>query len=71
MFLLTLFVAVAQASSVLEMFFDVLALEFVENIDDVIFELSKRGEVNYPIYLIIFIVLKLTENLNLPRILWP
>lgn len=43
MFLLTLFVAVAQSENVLDMFFDVLALEFVENIDDVIFMLSKRG----------------------------
>ena len=44
LFLLTLFVVVVQSSSVLNMFFDVLALEFVENIDDVIFGLAKRGE---------------------------
>lgn len=46
LFLVTLFVAVVQSSSVLNMFFDVLALEFVENIDDVIFALAKRGERN-------------------------
>jgi hypothetical protein len=56
MFILTLFVAVVQATSVLGMFFDVLALEFVENIDDVIFGLSKRGEVNSPIYIFFVIV---------------
>jgi hypothetical protein len=43
---MTLFVAVVQSSSVLNMFFDVLALAFVENIDDVIFGLAKRGERN-------------------------
>lgn len=43
MFLLTLFVAVAQSDHVLDLFFNVLALEFVENIDTVIFALSRRG----------------------------
>jgi hypothetical protein len=43
MFLLTLFVAVVQSDNVLDLFFNVLALEFVENIDTVIFALSKRG----------------------------
>lgn len=43
MFLLTLFVAVAQSDNVLDLFFNVLALEFVENIDTVIFALSIRG----------------------------
>ena len=43
MFLLTLFVAVAQSDNVLDLFFNVLALEFVENIDTVIFALSRRG----------------------------
>jgi len=43
MFLLTLFVAVAQSDNVLDLFFNVLALEFVENIDSVIFALSRRG----------------------------
>lgn len=43
MFLLTLFVAVVQSENVLDLFFNVLALEFVENIDSVIFTLSRRG----------------------------
>lgn len=42
-FLACLFLTVFQESSVLGVFFDVLALEFLENIDDIIFELSKRG----------------------------
>lgn len=44
LFLLCLFLVVVQESSVLGIFFDVLALEFVENIDDVLFALFKRGE---------------------------
>jgi hypothetical protein len=44
LFLLSLFLVVIQESTVLGIFFDVLALEFVENIDDAIFVLSKRGE---------------------------
>jgi len=43
LFLLSLFLTVIQESDVLDIFFDVLALEFVETIDDVIFGLSKRG----------------------------
>jgi hypothetical protein len=43
MFLACLFLTVIQASDVLEIFFDVLALQFVENIDDVVFQLCKRG----------------------------
>ena len=43
-FLFALFLVVVQESTVLDIFFDVLALEFVENIDDVIFAISKRGE---------------------------
>lgn len=37
LFLLCLFLVVVQESTVLGIFFDVLALEFVENIDDVSF----------------------------------
>lgn len=44
LFLLCLFLVVVQESTVLGIFFDVLALEFVENIDDVLFALFKRGE---------------------------
>ena len=43
LFLLCLFLTVVQETNVLGIFFDVLALEFVENVDDVVFELSKRG----------------------------
>ena len=34
---------VIQESSVLDIFFDVLALEFVESMDDIVFSLAKRG----------------------------
>ena len=44
LFLFCLFLTVVQESTVLDVFFDVLALEFVESIDDIIFGLSKRGE---------------------------
>ena len=43
LFLACLFLAVIQSEEVLDIFFDVLALEFVENIDDVIYALAKRG----------------------------
>jgi len=42
-FLCCLFLTVVQENTVLDIFFDVLALEFVESIDDIIFGLSKRG----------------------------
>ncbi len=45
LFLSCLFLVVVQESTVLGIFFDVLALEFVENIDDVLFALFKRGEI--------------------------
>lgn len=43
MFLACLFMTVIQANDVLEIFFDVLALQFVENVDDVVYALCKRG----------------------------
>lgn len=43
MFLTTLFFVVVQTDNVLQIFFDMVALEFVESIDDIIFELCKRG----------------------------
>jgi hypothetical protein len=43
MFLTCLFFVVVQESNVLDIFFDMIALEFVESIDDVIFELCRRG----------------------------
>ena len=42
-FLACLFLTVIQADQVLEIFFDVLARSFVENIDDVVYALCKRG----------------------------
>jgi hypothetical protein len=43
MFLTCLFFVVIQESNVLDIFFDMVALEFVESIDDVIFNLCRRG----------------------------
>lgn len=43
MFLACLFLTVIQSEDVLDIFFDVLALQFVENIDDVVYALCKRG----------------------------
>lgn len=53
LFLLSLFLVVIQESTVLGIFFDVLALAFVENIDDAVFILAKRGEVSC-LYLLFF-----------------
>lgn len=44
LFLFSLFVVVVQESTVINIFFNILGLEFVENIDDVLFALFKRGE---------------------------
>ena len=41
LFLSSLFINIAQNSDVIEIFYDVLALEFVENIDDTTFALGK------------------------------
>ena len=46
-FLMTVFVSVVQSTDVLQMFMNLLALQFVEGIDDILFELAKRGELNY------------------------
>ena len=43
-FLACLFLTVVQEMTVLDIFFDILALQFVETIDDVVFGLFKRGE---------------------------
>lgn len=43
LFLTSLFINIAQNDDVIEIFYDVLALEFVENIDDTSFALAKRG----------------------------
>lgn len=41
LFLSSLFINVAQNSDVISIFYDVLALEFVENIDDTAYALGK------------------------------
>ena len=41
LFLSSLFLNIAQNSDVIAIFYDVLALEFVENIDDTTFALGK------------------------------
>lgn len=46
-FLMTVFVSVVQSTDVLQMFMNLLALQLVEGIDDILFELSKRGELNF------------------------
>ena len=43
MFLTCLFFVVVQEDNVIDIFFDILALEFVESIDDVIYGLCRRG----------------------------
>ncbi len=42
LFLSSLFINVAQNSDVISIFYDVLALEFVENIDDTAYALGKK-----------------------------
>jgi len=43
MFLCSMSINIIQSSDVIEIFYDVLALEFIENIDDITFALAKRG----------------------------
>jgi hypothetical protein len=43
LFLLTLFINVAQNDDVVEIFYDLLALEFVEHIENMAYALGKRG----------------------------
>jgi len=42
-FLCSVFVVIVQVTDVLSMFMNILALQFVEGIDDIIYELAKRG----------------------------
>jgi hypothetical protein len=49
LFFITMFCCVIQSTSVLEIFFNVLALEFVENIDDALFALARRGFLGRPL----------------------
>merc|ERR1719203_1969357 len=43
LFLASLFFVIARSAYVIQIFYDILALEFVENIDDISFALAKRG----------------------------
>ena len=43
LFLCSVFVVVVQVTDVLSMFMNILALSFVESIDDIVYELAKRG----------------------------
>jgi len=43
LFLSSLLINIAQNSDVIQIFYDLLALEFVENIDDISYALAKRG----------------------------
>jgi hypothetical protein len=42
-FLCSVFVVVVQVTDVLSMFMNILALSFIESIDDIVYELAKRG----------------------------
>ena len=42
-FLCSVFIVIVQVTDVLSMFMNILALQFVESIDDIVYELAKRG----------------------------
>eukprot|EP00566_Odontella_aurita_P008738 CAMPEP_0113568750 /NCGR_PEP_ID=MMETSP0015_2-20120614/24025_1 /TAXON_ID=2838 /ORGANISM="Odontella" /LENGTH=860 /DNA_ID=CAMNT_0000471331 /DNA_START=122 /DNA_END=2705 /DNA_ORIENTATION=+ /assembly_acc=CAM_ASM_000160 len=46
-FLIVLFIIVVQADQVLDIFFNMLALQFVEQVDDTVFTLAKRGALGF------------------------
>jgi hypothetical protein len=48
-FLCSVFVVVVQVTDVLSMFMNILALSFVESIDDIVYELAKRGFIGHAI----------------------
>lgn len=48
-FLCSVFVVIVQVTDVLSMFMNILALSFVESIDDIIYELAKRGFLGRPL----------------------
>jgi hypothetical protein len=48
-FLCSVFVVIVQVTDVLSMFMNILALQFVEGIDDIVFELAKRGFLGRPL----------------------
>ncbi|KAL7519551.1 hypothetical protein ACHAWX_004352 [Stephanocyclus meneghinianus] len=51
LFLLNLFVTIVQADDVITIFFDILALEFVQHLDDVAFELGRRDMLGRSLHL--------------------
>ena len=53
LFLSSLFLNIAQNSDVIAIFYDVLALEFVENIDDTTFALGKYSSFSWFLILIL------------------
>lgn len=50
LFLLNLLVTIVQADDVITIFFDILALEFVQHLDDVAFELGRRDMLGRSLY---------------------
>lgn len=48
-FLCSVFVVIVQVTDVLSMFMNILALQFVESIDDIVYELAKRGFLGRPL----------------------
>ena len=50
LFLLNLFVTVVQADDVITIFFDILALEFVQHLDDMAFELGRKDILGLHLY---------------------
>ena len=48
-FLCSVFVVIVQVTDVLSMFMNILALSFVESIDDIVYELAQRGFLGRPI----------------------
>jgi hypothetical protein len=48
-FLCSVFVVIVQVTDVLSMFMNILALQFVESLDDIVYELAKRGFLGRPI----------------------
>ena len=48
-FLCSVFIVIVQVTDVLSMFMNILALQFVESIDDIVYELAKRGFLGRPL----------------------
>ena len=48
-FLCSVFVVIVQVTDVLSMFMNILALQFVQSLDDIVYELAKRGFLGRPI----------------------